>query len=501
MLLPTDPGALMRDPALRAMLEAGGVWLWDTDLVNEVTTYQDGFWAQYGYAPDQVEETFDFLRVVHNADLREIARAWRAHLDGETETYQAEWRLRTAAGEWRWISSRGRVVERDRSGKPLRMVGAYTDITGARLSEIGLAASRAELDAVFNGSRDGLALISPEMVLLRINAAGVEMIERATGMHPTEGDSIFTIPSLAADRPVIGDIELTLAGARPRPDRSISTPDGTTTLEFSYSPVFKEDGGILGVAVGLRDVTEKLRLEKARLQATRLESMGLLAGGIAHDFNNLLSAIIGNIEVAQLSPLDEDTKAGLADARDAARRASELVRDLLVFAGEHRPSALQLNMSDLAHEMVRYARKIPGNRAELLEDLAPGLPEVAGDATQLRQLILNLVVNALDATRESGSKVHVRTFAVLEPREVAVEFVVEPRPAPSYVVLQVSDDGVGIDETTRARMFDPFFTTKETGHGIGLASVLGAVRSHGGSLSVESVPGAGATFSVFLPAS
>src|SRR6188474_65262 len=106
----TDPRALMSDPAVRALLEAGGVWLWDADLVTETTAYQPGFWEQYGHRPAEEAETFDFLRFVHRSDLREVTSAWRAHLDGETDLYQAEWRLRTASGEWRWIQSRGQVI-------------------------------------------------------------------------------------------------------------------------------------------------------------------------------------------------------------------------------------------------------------------------------------------------------------------------------------------------------------------------------------------------------
>jgi signal transduction histidine kinase len=346
-----------------------------------------------------------------------------------------------------------------------------------------------------------MALVSTALTLIRANEAALDLLERFTGSRPVQGEPLLDLPAMAPDRPVITDLNLVLAGRTDVPDRAIPGIRASGWIEFSYSPVFDKDGSILGVAVTLRDITEKTRLEQSRLQALRLESMGLMAGGIAHDFNNMLGAIVGNVELAQLSTLDDETRDSLAEARAAARRASELVQQLLAFAGHHEPIVRPVDVSALAAEIARYARKIPGNRVQIREELRTDLPEIDGDATQLRQLVLNLLVNGLDATRESGTTVEIRTWSVGSPQEVTSELVILERPAPRFVVIEVSDDGQGMDETTRERLFDPFFTTKPTGHGLGLASVLGTVRNHGGTLSVRSAPGAGATFTVFLPAS
>ncbi len=497
----SDPMDLLGDSAVRAMLDAGGVSLWDADLVNETTVYQDGFWERYGYTPEHLTETFDFLSVVHNSDKRALARAWREHLDGETEVYDAQWRLRTNTGEWRWIQSRGKVIERNAAGRPTRMVGAYADITELKRSELQLKESHAEFAAVFRSSRDGLAVISPDLTVLRANDAALELVERFTGARLSEGDSVSLNQPMDPDRSVYSDLHLALSGNVDVPSRIVTGTRGAGWLEFSYSPVFDSDGLILGVAVTLRDITEKTRLEQSRAQALRLESMGLMAGGIAHDFNNLLSAIVGNIELAQMSVENADTREGLDDARHAARRASELVQQLLTFAGTHDPIVQPIDLSALAAEIVRYAGKIPGKRVPILDNLPRDLPEIDGDGTQLRQLVLNLLVNALDATQELGTSVSIRTWVVGSPREVTADLLIPERPAPRYVALEVSDDGPGMDSETRGHVFDPFFTTKETGHGLGLASVLGTVRSHGGTLSLLSEPGAGATFTIFLPAS
>jgi PAS domain S-box-containing protein len=494
-----EAGAPLRNPVLKAMLEAGGVWLWDCDLVADVSSYQEGFWEQYGYDRAQFLETFDFIKKVHRNDLTGITRAWRSHLDGETEFYAAEWRLLTAAGEWRWIRSRGRVIARDPHGKPLRIVGTYSDITDLKESQADTAQRTAELDAVFTNSRDGLVLVGPDLTILRANQAAIAIVERLSGFRAYEGCSVVDIPAVTEERVVLNDIRMALTGVRTVPERLIGFAEAGLWAEASYSPVYRNDGTILGVAIGLRDVTDRKRMELSRLNTIRLESMGLLASGVAHDFNNLLAAIVGNIELAELGTADDETRAGLADAKQAARRASELVRELLAFAGDQAPAAEQRDLSALVHEIVRYARKIPGNTAAVVEDLAQGLPLVQVDSTRIRQVVLNLVVNAFDATRERGGTVAVRTFAVASPRELTGEFALEERAAPRFLALEVSDDGPGMDAETRAHIWDPFFTTKLSGHGLGLPSVLGAVRSHGGTVCVRSEPGHGATFTVFLP--
>jgi PAS domain S-box-containing protein len=494
-----DPTALPRDPEIAAMLEAAGVWMWEADLIEETTVYQDGFWEQYGFEPNSLVETFDFLRVVQNEDKREMTRAWRAHLDGETPLYESEWRLRTPDGGVRWISARGKIFERDAEGRPAKMVGIYRDITQARESEHSLAASAAELDAIFRSARHGLALISADFTVLRANAQARSLVKVFTGIELHDGDSILDLPGAAPDRPITRDIQAVFAG-REVPERTLFVSASHHWVELAYAPVGDLEGALIGVVVTLRDVTEQRRLEQTRVQTLRMESMGLMASGIAHDFNNLLGAIIGNIDVACLDVSDPEVSESLSEARSAAQRAAELVDQLLAFANQHEPIVRPVDVSRLTAEIIRYARKIPGRAITITEELTPGLPQIDADATQLRQLVLNLLVNAIDATRERGSLITVRTFAVEHPEDVASDLVASPRPAPRYLALQVSDDGPGMDEATRAQIFDPFFSTKPNGHGLGLATVLGAARAHGGTVAVESTPGNGATFTVFLPA-
>ena len=493
------PPAPAGDDALRDLLKAAGLWTWDADLVDDTTVYQEGFWEAYGYT-DQPTETFDMVQAMHRGDRAAVARAYRAHLDGETDIYESEWRLRTTDGQWRWIRSRGKVTERDARGEAIRMAGVYMDITQGRQAERLLAQAEAEMNAVYLGTQDGILVIDSGYRIRRINGAARVILEDLYERPVDEGDDIREYPALSYDQAVHGDIERIMAGESFTVERELRYHGGLRHFEISFAPIRQPNGVILGAALAFRDISERKRLEAARLQAMRLESMGLLAGGIAHDFNNLLTAIVGNIELAALHTDDPDAALSLDEARQAARRATELVQQLLAFAGQREPTIQRVDLSELVRELLRYARKMPGAETLFEAQLASDAPPIDGDATQLRQVVLNLLVNAVDATRECGGQVRVKTGTVRDIRAIVPEPVIIEREAEQYVFLRIADDGCGMDEGTRARIFDPFFTTKPAGHGLGLASVLSALRAHGGTIGVESRPGGGATFTLIIPA-
>lgn len=498
MPLETSP-APTGDGALRDLLHAAGLWTWDADLIEDITIYQEGFWEAYGYT-DQPIETFDMVQKMHRSDRAAVTRAYRAHLEGETDIYESEWRLRTADGQWRWIRSRGKVTERDSRGTPTRMAGVYMDITQGREAEQLLARAEAEMNAVYLGAQDGILVVGADFRVRRVNGAAKVILEELYDCPIDEGDDVRDWPALTPAEAFRGDIERIMGGQAFTVERDLPHRGGTRHFELSYAPIRRPDGAIVGAALAFRDISERKRMEAARLQAMRLESMGLLAGGIAHDFNNLLTAIVGNIELASLHSNDEETTESLDEAREAAKRATELVQQLLAFAGQREPMMRPVDLSELVRELLRYARKMPGAESLFEDQLATDVPLIDGDATQLRQVVLNLLVNAVDATRECGGRVRVETGIVDKMADVVSDPVIIERDAERYVYLRIADDGCGMDEPTRARIFDPFFTTKPSGHGLGLASVLSALRAHGGTVGVVSSPGGGASFTLVIPA-
>jgi len=305
-------------------------------------------------------------------------------------------------------------------------------------------------------------------------------------------------------------VERALAGERVRFEVSFPDPggDGAQTFSTKYVPKLGPDGAVIGFYSLSSNVTPRVRAEREREQMRekmvtlqKLESLASLAGGVAHDFNNLLVAVIANAELARHAlPPDHAVQEELEQVEVAAQRASELSRQMLAYSGRGGFRAETLDVSALALEMAGLLRASLAPGVALSIETDPDPPGVVADPVQIRQVLLNLLTNASEAIDGSG-RVVLRTGAVDASREeLAASYVDDDLPAGRYVFLEVSDDGVGMDPATRARLFDPFFSTKFVGRGLGLAAVLGIVRAHRGAVSVESESGRGARFRVLLPA-
>jgi len=252
-----------------------------------------------------------------------------------------------------------------------------------------------------------------------------------------------------------------------------------------------------------RRAEEQQRELESKIQHTqKLESLGVLAGGIAHDFNNILMGVLGNasLALAQL-PAESPGRDCIQNVETAATRAAELSKQMLAYSGRGRFVVERLNLSRLVREMSRLLESSISKKALLRCELPDDLPPVEADATQLRQIAMNLITNASDALGEDGGVLTVATGVAQADRAyLADTFIADDLPQGDYVYLEVSDTGCGMDEETVARIFDPFFSTKPEGRGLGMAAVLGIVRGHGGAIKVYSEPGSGTTVKVLFPA-
>ncbi len=308
-----------------------------------------------------------------------------------------------------------------------------------------------------------------------------------------------TIPEMAAG----GERDVSVTRSRAALAGSVEQfeyPFAGRTLAVSMAPL-REGGVVVGAVLVAIDVTEARRFD-ARLQtAQRAESLGVLAGGVAHDFNNLLVAMLGNADLAllDLSP-DAPARASVDSIRTAALRAAELTNQLLAVAGRNLSAFIPVTLRDIVDELVLLLRPTFPIGVIVDAELAD-LPSLRADATQLRQVVLNLITNARDAiaARPGGGRITIRARAVRHDGTHHDDDVMSP-PAGAHVVIDVIDDGVGMDDATRGRVFEPFFTTKRRGHGLGLAAVLGIVRGHGGGIRLTSTPGAGTRFQICWPA-
>jgi PAS domain S-box-containing protein len=248
------------------------------------------------------------------------------------------------------------------------------------------------------------------------------------------------------------------------------------------------------------DIEEQKRAERATLEREKLEGLGLLAGGIAHDFNNLLVSILGGASLVRDTLGDDHSRALLDDVVRAGERAADLTRKMLAYAGRGSLFVEPVDVERLTGEVCRLiALSVPAN-VHLHFQPGPTLPAVYTDAEQLRRIIVELVMNALEAIGQQPGEIWVRTSPSQGDDErpaTGGEPVASDR-AP-FVLIEVRDTGCGMDPGTQARIFDPFFSTKFTGRGLGLSAVKGIVRSHGGKIRVKSSSGQGATFEVLLP--
>ena len=251
-----------------------------------------------------------------------------------------------------------------------------------------------------------------------------------------------------------------------------------------------------------RHEQERQRLETQMWHAQKLESIGVLAGGVAHDFNNLLVGVLGNASRLQTElPPGAPTHAIAKRIETAGRRAAELTQQLLAYAGRGHLTLAPIDLSALVEEMVELMDATISKKIDLRRELAADLPRVQGDATQVRQVVMNLLTNASDAIGEASGRIVVRTgLCETGPGELAETVGAPDLPAGSYPFVEVRDSGRGMSPATAARMFEPFFTTKVSGRGLGLAATLGIIRAHRGAVFVESAPGAGTTLRVLLPA-
>jgi len=367
-----------------------------------------------------------------------------------------------------------------------------------------------DLGAYLDDNPDALMEMAERIKIIDVNECSVAMFGAKNREH-----LITNLTRLFDDKPleVLREQLISIwAGNRTfEAELHSGTLDGRRIVVLFRSHVERGDQelDLSRVIITMVEITEHKRaeeetrkLERQLQQAQKLESLGVLAGGIAHDFNNLLTGILGGADLAlsKMSP-ESPGRRHVALVQKAAARATELTNQMLAYSGHGRVLVEHLNLSALVVEMEQLLEASVSKKVLLESDLPADLPAVTADATQLRQVVMNLIINASEAMGEAKGSVSVRTELVpLQDPAPASEYPPDGLAPGNYVCLEVSDTGCGMDEETQAKMFDPFSTTKFQGRGLGLAAVLGIVRGHKGAITVSSEPGHGTMVRVLLPA-
>ncbi len=275
----------------------------------------------------------------------------------------------------------------------------------------------------------------------------------------------------------------------------IITAEGTTKwIAHLCNPVYNQKGIFLGIRGSNRDITYRKELEQRIFQAQKMESISRLAGGIAHDLNNLMTAIVGQAELLKFSlPKGSKDYERVQKILEIAQRSSDLVEKLLDYARGHKFKPELVNLNQIVQASLRLQETILNGKIDLSLKLQPQLKPIHGDPNQLTQILMNLVINAVEAMKDGGQ-------LSVETKNIRLTSPVEDIPPGEYVVLRVKDTGCGMGRETLEKIFEPFFSTKDFGRGLGLAAVFGIVKTHNGHIKVYSKKGKGTLFEVYFPA-
>lgn len=400
--------------------------------------------------------------------------------------------------------SRPQRVGSDVTGR----VWSFRDITEQKRAEDALRRSRELLNAIVEGTSDAVIAKDSQLKFILFNSTAA----RLTGKNPDE--------ALGRDEFLFFSNEE--AQACIEMDRSLMTHPRTVTFEeklvlggerkiflTTKGTLFDKEGSATGIFGISRDITDFKRMEEERLEMERrllhsqkLESLGVLTGGIAHDFNNLLMVILGSLELTELKlPPHSPAQRNLQDAMKACETGSRLISQMLDYAGKGRFVLRSTDLNNLVHDNVSLFRTSIAKNVELVISTTPELPTINADEEQIRQVIMNLIINAAEAIGNGPGVITVGTGVVdCNDEYLNLSRVEEKPPAGRFVFLEVSDTGCGMNDETVARLFDPFFTTKFLGRGLGMSAVLGIVRTHGGAIFLESKAGKGTVFRILFPA-
>ncbi len=452
----------------------------------------------------------NLMRTIHPDDARRVLATWAAAVR-DLAPIDEEHRIRRDDGSTRWVRTAAAPL-RDASGQGTGWVAAITDVTDL----IDARTIALEHEAIANGMQDqspvGIEVYDVEGRTLRRNDAQRRI--RTLAALPDVPIADVRADPLTAALAQGAAISRALGGeADPAEPESVCLTlqghDGTTGevwLRIRWFPLKGDDGRVAALISFTEDVTAKVQAaadrqaaDAAVREAAKLEALGVLAGGIAHDFNNILVAILGHIGFAREGIAEESAPAAdLAAAEQAAHRAADLARQMLAYSGHGTIQVGPMSLNAAARDMGDMVVSSLAPGARVVFDLHEDLPAVIADATQVRQIVLNLVVNASEALGGRAGTITIRTgLAVVGPDDpdLIPGTTVEPG---TYAMLQVSDTGMGMDAATLRRIFEPFFSTKKAGRGLGLAATLGIVKGHDGAIRVRSQPGQGTCFEILL---
>ena len=473
---------------LRQLVESTPLAMVRTDSHGHILWANDAFARLVGYSHAELVE------LPTSTLYRDVGERTRL-LDTYGETHEiiiglvVHWQRRD--GTPLTVQMYPRVFEHAELG-PCFDIG-IVDITELQRQRIDLERTATTLDLVVGQLPAIYWVVDEQLRILRTGGA----IQRVLGYRPelfigTTIDHVHGVEPASVEP--VSQHRRALAGEIV----TYATEYRGKLLDNTVAP-YRIDGEIVGAIGSCVDVTTARALERRMVDAQRAESLGVLAGGLAHDFNNLLVAILGNADLALREiPRGTPGRGEIENIRLAGRRAAELTDQLLAYAGRTAVVPREIAPAPVVAELLRISSSTLSREIDVRVDIPADLA-LRADPSQLRQAVLNLVTNAREALATSTGSIAISARAIQHDGLGDPDDVLTASAGP-YVLIEVADTGPGVTDEARRRMFEPFFTTKPSGHGLGLAAVLGIVRSHGGGLRVVTAPDAGARFQLLWPA-
>jgi PAS domain S-box-containing protein len=472
---------------LVAAQQVAKVGSWETDLRTMEVIWSLETHRIFETKPVEGSVTHQsFLQRVHPDDRAAVDAAFLRSLDVDAQC-TVEHRLLFPDGRVKFVEQRWQIA-RDDAGVAVKAIGTCQDISERKGAELELRASQQQLRGIIDGLGPSMfvALLTPDGTLVDINRAPLE----ATGVRAADilGRPFAEMPwwtySAEVQQQVRDSIARADHGEPSRYDvRALGYDGRFFDVDFSLQPLRDDDGRVAFLVASASVITERKQAEAALRQSHKLEAVGRLAAGVAHEFNNILQTLMAMATLARMRAVTPESMKIATDMEAQIRRGAAVTQQLLLSSRHQDLTRTTFDLRDqVAHARDLLRRLIPENIALVVDSTLERAP-VEGDPGQIHQVLLNLVINARDAMPEGG------TLTLRVKREGG------------EVLLEVEDDGVGLDEATREHLFEPFFTTKEQGKGtgLGLAVVYGIVDQHGGRIEVVSRPGSGTLFRVILP--
>lgn len=479
---------------------------WDWHIQDNYEYLSPRFKAMFGYSDNEMPNHPDsWQKIIHPGDLPKVLEAFEAHVkDGIP--YENEVRYYHKDGSIIWVYCRGKVVEWDDDGKPVRMLGSHVDITDLKNKESALRESNLRFKLAIEGAHDGIwdwqdvnqdkEWWSPQFYRLlgyENNEIEATLTSFRKLLHPSDHKRTFD----AVEKHFSEDIPFNI-------EYRLQTKAGYYKWFHARATVLRDKEGVpVRMAGCITDIHEQKELTRKMQHTQKLESLGLLAGGIAHDFNNLLTIILGNAGLAKMTTPETSSNYDCLDKIEKSSLvAADLCFQMLAYSGKGRIIVHPINLNELIEDTVQmFDISVPKN-ITIKYDLSNPLPAINADIHQIRQILMNLVTNAAEAIDGQAGMITLATsIKEYTSSYLRTIFGSDNPQAGFYVVMEVSDTGIGMEKETREKIFDPFFSTKFSGRGLGLAAVLGIMNSHKGFIRVDSEIGVGTTFRLLFPAS